>query len=155
MRTGFGYDSHRLVKGRRLMLGGVEIPFERGLKGHSDADVLVHAIIDAILGALGLGDIGSHFPDTDPAYKDADSMSLLREIVQKAGAGGYEISWVDATVVCEEPKLAPHIQAICESLLSAGIRGANVKAKTNEGMGFIGRGEGMAAFAVCTLTKTP
>ena len=155
MRTGFGYDSHRLAHGRRLILGGVEIPFERGLKGHSDADVLTHAIIDAILGALGLGDIGSHFPDTDPAYKDADSMSLLREIVQKTGAGGYEISWVDATVVCEEPKLAPHIQAICESLLSAGIRGVNVKAKTNEGMGFIGRGEGMAAFAVCTLTKTP
>ncbi len=155
MRTGFGYDSHRLAHGRRLMLGGVEIPFERGLEGHSDADVLVHAIIDSIIGALGLGDIGSHFPDTDPAYKDADSMSLLREIVQKAGAVGYETSWVDATVVCEEPKLAPHMQAMCESLLSAGIRGVNVKAKTNEGMGFIGRGEGIAAFAVCTLTKTP
>lgn len=155
MRTGFGYDSHRLVEGRRLILGGVEIPFERGLQGHSDADVLVHAIIDAILGALGLGDIGSHFPDTDPAYKDADSMSLLREIVQKAEAGGIEISWVDATVVCEEPKLAPHIQAMCESLMAAGILGVNVKAKTNEGMGSIGRGEGMAAFAVCTLTKTP
>ncbi len=154
MRTGFGFDSHRLAHGRRLILGGVEIPFERGLAGHSDADVLVHAIIDAILGAMGLGDIGSHFPDTDPAYKDADSMKLLREIVQKAGAVGYEISWVDATVVCEQPKLAPHIQAICKSLVSAGIRGVNVKAKTNEGMGFIGRGEGMAAFAVCNIEKT-
>ncbi len=153
MRTGFGYDSHRLVKGRKLILGGVEIPFERGLEGHSDADVLVHAIIDSIIGALGLGDIGSHFPDTDPMYKDADSMSLLREIVQKAGAGGFEISWVDATVVCEQPKLAPYIKAICESLLSSGILGVNVKAKTNEGMGFIGRGEGMAAFAVATLKK--
>lgn len=153
MRTGFGYDSHRLVKGRKLILGGVEIPFERGLEGHSDADVLAHAIIDAIIGALGLGDIGSHFPDTDPAYKDADSMSLLREIVQKAGASGFEISWVDATVICEEPKLAPHIAEMCGNLESAGIRGVNVKAKTNEGMGFIGRGEGMAAFAVCNIEK--
>ena len=153
MRTGFGYDSHRLVKGRRLILGGVEIPFERGLKGHSDADVLVHAIIDAILGALGLGDIGSHFTDTDPAFKEADIMSLLREIVQKAEAGGAEVSWVDATVVCEKPKLAPYIKAMCESLQAAGIRGVNVKATTNEGMGFIGRGEGMAAFAVATLKK--
>ena len=154
MRTGFGYDSHRLVEGRKLILGGVEIPFEKGLAGHSDADVLVHAVIDAIIGALGLGDIGKHFPDTDPVYKDAVSMSLLREIVQKAVAGGFEISWVDATVVCEEPKLAPHIERICENLSSAGIRGVNVKAKTNEGMGFTGRGEGIAAFAVATLQKT-
>ena len=153
MRTGFGYDSHRLVEGRKLILGGVEIPFEKGLAGHSDADVLAHAVIDAIIGALGLGDIGKHFPDTDPVYKDAVSMSLLREIVQKAVAGGYEISWVDATVLCEEPTLAPYIVQICDSLLSAGIRGVNVKAKTNEGMGFIGRGEGIAAFAVATLQK--
>ena len=153
MRTGFGYDSHRLVEGRKLILGGVEIPFGKGLMGHSDADVLAHAVIDAIIGALGLGDIGKHFPDTDPVYKDADSMSLLREIVQKSEAGGYEISWVDATVLCEEPKLAPHIVQICDSLHSAGIRGVNVKAKTNEGMGFTGRGEGIAAFAVATLQK--
>ena len=153
MRTGFGYDSHRLVEGRKLILGGVEIPFERGLMGHSDADVLVHAVIDAIIGALGLGDIGKHFPDTDPVYKDAVSMSLLRETVQKAVAAGFEISWVDATVLCEKPKLAPYIEQICENLHSAGIRGVNVKTKTNEGMGFTGRGEGIAAFAVATLQK--
>ncbi len=153
MRTGFGYDSHRLVEGRKLILGGVEIPFKLGLEGHSDADVLAHAIIDAIIGALGLGDIGKHFPDTDPIYKDADSMKLLREITQRAEAEGYEISWVDATVVCEAPKLAPFIEQMCQSLTSSGIRGVNVKAKTNEGMGFIGQGEGMAAFAVATLKK--
>ncbi len=153
MRTGFGYDSHRLVEGRKLILGGVEVPYERGLMGHSDADVLTHAIIDSILGVLGLGDIGTHYPDTDPVYKDVVSMSLLRETVQKAEAGGVAVVWVDATVVCEEPKLAPYIQAMCDNLQSAGIRGVNVKAKTNEGMGFVGRGEGIAAFAVCNIEK--
>ncbi|MDO9288387.1 MAG: 2-C-methyl-D-erythritol 2,4-cyclodiphosphate synthase [Thermodesulfovibrionales bacterium] len=155
MRIGFGYDSHRLVKGRKLIIGGVEIPFEKGLKGHSDADVLCHAIIDAIIGALGLGDIGRHFPDTDPKWKDASSVDLLKNIVKLARNNGLDISWIDSTVIIEKPKLAPYIETMKEAISRAGITSGliNIKAKTNEGMGFIGKGEGIAAYAVCLLHK--
>ena len=155
MRIGFGYDSHRLVEGRRLVLGGIEIPFEKGLLGHSDADVLCHAIIDAILGALGIGDIGKHFPDSDPAWKDASSISLLKHAVCLARMNGHTVSWIDSTVIAELPKLAPYMEAMKAEISTAGIPpgAVNIKAKTNEGMGFIGRGEGMAAFAVCMLEK--
>lgn len=155
MRIGFGYDSHKLVEGRKLVLGGVEIPYEKGLLGHSDGDALTHAIIDAIFGALGLGDIGRHFPDTDPAYKDVLSIELLRRAVEIARAEGYEVSRVDSTVVIEEPRLAPHIDAMRVALAVSNLHPGDisVKAKRNEGMGFIGRGEGVAAFAVCMLRK--
>ena len=148
-RTGIGIDSHAFAPGRRLVLGGVEIPHDAGLAGHSDADVLAHAIADALLGAAGLGDIGQHFPDTDAAWKDADSMQLLRHVVGLVG----EIEHVDATVMLERPKLAPHRDAIRDSL--AGVLGCtvNVKATTGEGMGFVGRGEGAAALAVATLAS--
>jgi 2-C-methyl-D-erythritol 2,4-cyclodiphosphate synthase len=154
MRVGFGYDSHRFAEGRKLILGGVEIPFERGLAGHSDADVLCHAIIDAILGALGLGDIGSHFPDTDPRWKDAISLKLLKYTVEMAKQKGYVVSWVDSTVVAEKPKLAEYMEMMKAALSQTGISPGHIsiKAKTNEGMGFTGRGEGMAACAVCLLT---
>jgi 2-C-methyl-D-erythritol 2,4-cyclodiphosphate synthase len=150
MRTGIGIDSHRFEEGRRLVLGGVEIPFERGLAGHSDADVLAHAIADALLGAAGLGDIGQHFPDTEAAWKDADSMELLRDVVERVRAAGHEVVHVDATVMLEKPKLAPHREAIRASL-EAVLGSVNVKATTGEGMGFVGRGEGAAALAVATL----
>lgn len=155
MRIGFGYDSHRLVRGRKLIIGGVEIPFEKGLKGHSDADVLCHAMIDAIIGALGLGDIGRHFPDTDPRWKDASSIDLLENIVKLARNNGLDISWIDSTVITEKPKLAPYIETMKEAISRAGITSGliNIKAKTNEGMGFIGKGEGIAAYAVCLLHK--
>lgn len=153
MRTGMGYDSHRLVPGRKLVLGGVEISHETGLAGHSDADALIHAIIDAIIGALGRGDIGAHFPDTDPAWKDASSLVLLKRTLGLAAESGYRVSWVDATVICERPRLAPYIGAMQEALAKAGLEGVNIKAKTNEGMGFVGRGEGVAAYAVCVLRK--
>ena len=149
-RTGIGIDSHRFAPGRRLVLGGVEIPHEQGLAGHSDADVLAHAITDALLGAAGLGDIGQHFPDTDEAWRDADSMDLLREVVSRVRGAGYELVHVDATVMLERPKLAPHREAIHASL-SAVLGSVNVKATTGEGMGFVGRGEGSAALAVATL----
>jgi 2-C-methyl-D-erythritol 2,4-cyclodiphosphate synthase len=148
--TGLGIDSHRLVPGRRLVLGGVEIPFELGLAGHSDADVLAHAIIDALLGAAGLGDIGRHFPDTDPRWKDADSMALLRDVAERVRGAGHELVHVDATVMLERPRLAPHRDAI-EAALAAVLGSVNVKATTGEGMGFVGRGEGIAALAVATL----
>ena len=154
MRTGFGYDSHRLVPGRRLVLGGVDIPFEKGLAGHSDADALIHAIIDAILGALGAGDIGAHFPDTDPAWKDASSLVLLGHIVRLAGERGYRVEQVDSTIVAEAPRLAPYIGPMRSGLagvLQTGSENVSIKAKSNEGMGFTGRGEGIAAFAVCVL----
>lgn len=154
MRVGMGYDSHRLVEGRALILGGVRIPHEKGLHGHSDADVLAHAVIDAIIGALGLGDIGTHFPDTDPQYKGADSMELLRQTVALAHAEGYAVTWADVTVICEQPKLAPYKDQIKANLMAAGIKGANVKAKTNEGMDATGRGEGIVAYAVCTVMKS-
>jgi 2-C-methyl-D-erythritol 2,4-cyclodiphosphate synthase len=150
LRTGIGIDSHRFEPGRRLVLGGVEIPHERGLAGHSDADVLAHAITDALLGAAGLGDIGQHFPDTDEAWKDADSMDLLREVVDRVRAAGHELVHVDATVMLERPKLAPHREAIHASL-AAVLGSVNVKATTGEGMGFVGRGEGAAALAVATI----
>jgi 2-C-methyl-D-erythritol 2,4-cyclodiphosphate synthase len=155
MRIGFGYDSHRLKEGRKLILGGVEIPFEKGLTGHSDADVLLHAIIDSIIGALGLGDIGSHFPDTDERWKDARSVDLLKYIIELAGENGYVVEWIDSTVIAERPGLAPYIEKMKEAISQAGIPlgNINIKAKTNEGMGFTGRGEGMAAYAVCLLRK--
>ena len=150
MRSGIGIDSHRFQAGRRLVLGGVEIPFELGLAGYSDADVLAHAIADALLGAAGLGDIGQHFPDTDAAWKDADSMQLLREVVARVREAGHELVHVDATVMLERPKLAPYRDAIVASL-AAVVGSVNVKATTGEGMGFVGRGEGAAALAVATL----
>ena len=155
MRTGFGYDSHRLVAGRKLIIGGVEVPFEKGLMGHSDADVLCHAITDAVLGALGLGDIGKHFPDSDPKWKDAVSIELLKYVVELAIMNGYKVAWVDSTVIAEQPKMAPFIDAMKDALSKTGIPpgNINIKAKTNEGMGFIGRGEGIVAYAVCLLEK--
>jgi 2-C-methyl-D-erythritol 2,4-cyclodiphosphate synthase len=154
MLTGIGYDSHRLVAGRRLVIGGVQIPSELGLDGHSDADVLAHALIDALLGAAGLGDIGQHFPDTEERWRDADSISLLAAAVEMVGAEGLHVVNVDCTVVMEAPKLAPHRQAIRERLAATlGLPTArvNVKASTGEHMGFVGRGEGVAALAVASL----
>jgi 2-C-methyl-D-erythritol 2,4-cyclodiphosphate synthase len=149
-RTGIGIDSHRFEPGRRLVLGGVEIPHEAGLAGHSDADVLTHAIIDALLGAAGLGDIGQLFPDTDPAYAGADSMALLRDVVGRVRAAGFAVVHVDATVMLERPKLAPHRDALHASL-AAVLGSVNVKATTGERMGFVGREEGVAALAVASL----
>jgi 2-C-methyl-D-erythritol 2,4-cyclodiphosphate synthase len=151
-RSGIGVDSHRLEPGRRLVLGGVDIPHEAGLAGHSDADVLAHAVIDALLGAAGLGDIGALFPNTDPAYAGADSMALLRDVVGRVNAAGWAVVHVDATVVMERPKLAPHREAIAAGLATAlGGASVNVKATTGERMGFVGRGEGVAALAVATI----
>lgn len=146
--TGIGYDSHRFAPGRRLVLGGVEIPHDRGLAGHSDADVLTHAVIDAILGAAGLGDIGGIFPDTDPAWKDADSVELLRTVT---GMMRGPILSIDATVICERPKLGPYRDQIAHLLAGVTSARVNVKATTNEGMGWIGRGEGIACMAVATV----
>ncbi|MEA2267474.1 MAG: 2-C-methyl-D-erythritol 2,4-cyclodiphosphate synthase [Solirubrobacteraceae bacterium] len=154
--TGIGWDSHRLEAGRRLVLGGVTIPHERGLAGHSDADVLTHAVIDALLGAAALGDIGQHFPDTDERFAGADSMALLREVVGLVTVRGLAVAHVDTTVVMERPRLAPHRDQIRESLaaaLAVAPDQVNVKASTGEGMGFVGRGEGVAALAVATLTR--
>jgi 2-C-methyl-D-erythritol 2,4-cyclodiphosphate synthase len=155
MRIGIGYDSHRFAEGRRLIIGGVEIPFDKGLLGHSDADVLCHAIIDAVIGAIGLGDIGKLFPDTDPKWKDAVSIELLKYIVELARMNGYAIAWIDTTIITERPRLSPYIEEMKTALSRAGIPTGmiNIKAKTNEGMGFIGRGEGMAAQAVCLLSR--
>jgi 2-C-methyl-D-erythritol 2,4-cyclodiphosphate synthase len=152
--NGIGYDCHRLAAGRRLILGGVEIPHERGLEGHSDADVLTHAVIDALLGAAGLGDIGEHFPDTEERYRDADSLALLETALTTVVVAGFEIVNVDCTVIVEAPKLAPHRQAIRERLarvLGLPPTRVNVKATTGEGMGFVGRGEGVAALAIVSL----
>ena len=156
VRTGLGVDSHRFAPGRRLILGGVEVPYEQGLAGHSDADVLTHAVIDALLGAAGLGDIGTHFPDTEAQWKDADSLGLLRDVVATIGSAGWSIANVDATVLLERPKLLPHRPAITTALAGAlGVAedAVNVKATTGEGMGFVGRGEGAAALAVATVTR--
>jgi 2-C-methyl-D-erythritol 2,4-cyclodiphosphate synthase len=156
IRIGNGVDVHALVSGRSLVLGGVTIPFERGLQGHSDADALLHAICDAVLGALGAGDIGAHFPDTDPRYKDADSRILLRTIWQRAVAEGYSLGNVDATVVAQAPKLAPYIRQMTANIasdLGAGIEQVNVKATTTEGLGFAGRGEGIAVLATVLLIR--
>jgi 2-C-methyl-D-erythritol 2,4-cyclodiphosphate synthase len=152
--TGIGYDCHRFAVGRRLVLGGVEIPHERGLAGHSDADVLVHAIIDALLGAAAMGDIGDHFPDTDERYRDVSSIGLLREVVAKLADRGLRIGNVDATVVIERPKLAPardQIRANLAAALELPVERVSVKATRGEGMGFVGREEGVAALAVATL----
>jgi 2-C-methyl-D-erythritol 2,4-cyclodiphosphate synthase len=152
--VGIGFDSHRLVAGRRLVIGGVEIPFDRGLDGHSDADVLAHALTDALLGAAGMGDIGQHFPDTDERWRDANSLQLLETVVQSVRAAGLELVNVDCTVVMEAPKLSPHrraIQARLAEVLALEEARVNIKASTGEGMGFVGRGEGVAALAVASL----
>jgi len=156
MRIGFGYDSHRLVEGRELFLGGVMIPHQKGLLGHSDADVLLHAVCDAILGAVGEGDIGKHFPDSDPAFKGISSMELLSAVNELAGGKGYRINNIDSTIVLEEPKLKTYINKMVSNisgLLDMDPGCVNVKASTNEGMGFTGRGEGIAAFAVVTVIR--
>lgn len=156
MRIGHGYDVHRLVAGRKLILGGVEIPHETGLLGHSDADVLLHAICDAILGAIAAGDIGRHFPDSDPAYKGADSSRLLQQVMSLAGEKGYKIGNIDATIVAQQPKLAPYIARMVENIVAATAAEPdriNVKATTTEELGFAGRKEGIAAYAVALLEK--
>jgi 2-C-methyl-D-erythritol 2,4-cyclodiphosphate synthase len=155
-RVGNGFDVHALVAGRRLVIGGVTIPYERGLAGHSDADVLLHAISDAILGALGAGDLGAHFPDTDPAYRDADSRTLLRQVWQRAREAGYTLGNVDATVIAEAPRLAPHVGRMAANIAEdcgAVTAQVNVKATTTERLGFAGRGEGIAALATVLLVK--
>ncbi len=154
--TGIGWDSHRLVAGRPLVLGGVTVPHDHGLDGHSDADVLSHAVIDALLGAAGLGDIGHHFPDTDERFRGADSLGLLRTVVALLASERFAIAHVDTTVVIERPKLAPHRDAIRAALagaLDVAVAHVNVKASTGEGIGFVGRGEGVAALALATLTR--
>jgi 2-C-methyl-D-erythritol 2,4-cyclodiphosphate synthase len=156
IRTGIGVDSHRFEPGRRLVLGGVEVPHGAGLSGHSDADVLTHAIIDALLGAAGLGDIGQHFPDTDERFKDADSLELLRTVCTFLADNGFRIHNVDATVMAERPKLAPYRDSMRETLagvMALGLGAVNVKATTGERMGFVGREEGIAALAVATLSR--
>ncbi|NPU85036.1 MAG: 2-C-methyl-D-erythritol 2,4-cyclodiphosphate synthase [Syntrophaceae bacterium] len=156
MKVGCGYDSHRLVEGRRLVLGGVEVPFEKGLLGHSDADALLHAVCDALLGAIGGGDIGRHFPDTDPAYRDINSLRLLEAVAGKAREAGCLVHHVDATIILERPRLAPFLPQMAANIartLDVAGTGVNLKAKTNEGMGFIGRGEGIAVMAVVTVVK--
>ena len=158
MRVGQGFDVHALVVGRRLVIGGVEIPFERGLAGHSDADVLLHAITDALLGAAALGDIGQHFPDTDPRYHGADSRMLLRETVRLLAGRGFSVVNVDATVITEAPRLARHIPAMVANIaadLGIGITAVIVKAKTCERLGFVGRGEGIVAEAIALVTDGP
>ena len=154
MRIGHGYDVHRLVEDRRLILGGVEIPFEKGLLGHSDADVLLHAIADALLGAAALGDIGLHFPDSDPRFAGADSRVLLKEVCRLVRAAGFEIENIDATILCQAPKLRPYIDAMRRNIADTcdlPLDRVSVKATTEEGLGFTGRGEGIAAHAVTLL----
>jgi 2-C-methyl-D-erythritol 2,4-cyclodiphosphate synthase len=154
MRVGIGYDSHRFEEGRRLVLGGVEIPGETGLLGHSDADAVAHAVTDAILGAVGLGDIGTHFPPTDERWRGVDSLRLLRDAVDLAGAENYQVVNVDVTVVCERPRIGAHAQAMKERLgavIGIGPGHVSVKGKSNEGMGWIGRGEGVAVIAVALV----
>ena len=156
MRIGHGYDVHRLAENRRLVIGGVEIPFAKGLLGHSDADALLHAITDALLGAAALGDIGKHFPDNDNAFKDIDSRILLRRVVELITAKGYKISNIDATILAEAPKIAPHIEAMRQNIAAdcgLDISRINVKATTEEGLGFTGEGKGIAAHAVCLLEE--
>ena len=155
MRAGIGYDSHRFADDRPLILGGIVIPHDRGLAGHSDADAVAHAVTDALLGAAGLGDIGSHFPPTDARWKDADSMDLLRRAVAVLREHGFAPSNVDVTLVCEAPRIGPHVPAMRARLaeaLGTGADAVSIKGKTNEGMGWIGRGEGIAAMAVALVT---
>ena len=156
MRIGHGYDVHRLVECRDLILGGVKIPYERGLLGHSDADVLLHAVSDALLGAAALGDIGKHFPDTDPAYKGANSLELLEIVAQKVKNAGFTVSNVDVTMIAQAPKLRPYIDTMRQNIADAigiGVDRVNVKATTEEHLGFTGTGEGMACHAVCLLEE--
>ena len=156
MRVGHGFDAHRLVEGRPLMLGGIRVPFEKGALGHSDADVLAHAISDALLGAAALGDLGGHFPDSDPQWKDADSIVLLEACAQRVVDAGYRVVNIDATIVVDRPKLAPYIGAMREHLatrLSLPLECVSVKAKTSEGMGYTGDGTGIAAYAVAAIER--
>jgi 2-C-methyl-D-erythritol 2,4-cyclodiphosphate synthase len=156
VRVGFGYDSHTFAAGRRLVLGGVEIPHERGLAGHSDADAVAHAVTDALLGGAGLGDIGTHFPPTDARWHDADSMGLLAAALREVEGRNYQVVNVDVTVICEAPRIGPHVAAMRERLgevLGIGAGNVSVKAKTNEGMGWVGSGEGLAAMAVALLDR--
>ena len=156
MRIGHGYDVHRLVEERKLILGGVDIPYEKGLLGHSDADVLTHSVMDALLGAAGMGDIGQHFPDTDPAFSGADSLKLLDHVVELLEEAGWKIGNVDATILAQKPKLAPHIPQMRENLaqrMRIQVNQVNVKATTEEKLGFTGAGQGMAAHAVCVLEE--
>lgn len=158
MRIGQGFDVHALVAGRKLILGGVQIPYEKGLEGHSDADVLIHAICDALLGAAALGDIGRHFPDTDPAYQGADSRVLLRAVAQKVAAAGFSIANVDSTIIAQAPRMAPHIAQMGANIsadLGLASTAVNVKATTTEHLGFPGRGEGIAAQAIALLVPNP
>ena len=157
MRIGHGYDVHRLVEGRGLILGGVKIDYEKGLLGHSDADVLLHAVSDALLGAAGLGDIGRHFPDTDPQYKGADSLMLLREVYRKIAEKGYRVGNIDVTMIAQKPKLKdyiPQMQANIAAAVEVSPDRVNVKATTEEKLGFTGTGEGMSCHAVCLLEET-
>jgi 2-C-methyl-D-erythritol 2,4-cyclodiphosphate synthase len=155
-RIGHGYDIHRLIAGRKLTLGGVQIDYEKGLDGHSDADVIIHALMDSLLGAAALGDIGGHFPDTDPAFKDADSLKLLSNVRELIFEHKYTIDNIDITVIAEAPRLAPHIPRMISNIahvLEISANTVSIKATTNEGLGFIGRGEGIAAFCVALLHK--
>lgn len=156
MRVGLGYDVHKLVNDRKLIIGGVEIPHETGLLGHSDADVLIHAIMDSILGALALGDIGKHFPDTDERFKDANSMKLLEYVYNLIDSKGYKIGNIDATIIAQKPKMAPHIKQMRENIsktLKTDIENINIKATTEEGLGFTGKKEGIASQSICLLIK--
>lgn len=156
MRIGHGYDVHKLVENRKLILGGVEIPYEKGLLGHSDADVLVHAVMDSILGALALGDIGRHFPDNDENYKDANSIELLKKVCGIMSEKGYKLGNIDTTIICQEPKLAPFIEKMRENIanaLNCDVGSVSVKATTEEKLGFTGRKEGISAHAVCLLEE--
>ena len=156
MRVGMGYDVHKLTEGRKLILGGVDIPWEKGLLGHSDADVLIHAVMDALLGAAALGDIGKHFPDTDPAYKGISSVKLLVHVAGLLHEHGYEVGNIDATIIAQKPKMAPHISQMRKNMAEAlGITESkiNVKATTEEGLGFTGSGEGISSQAICLLTE--
>lgn len=156
MRIGLGYDVHRLVEERKLILGGVDIPYKKGLLGHSDADVLVHAIMDSLLGASALGDIGKHFPDTDPKYKGISSISLLEEVGKLLVKNGYSINNIDSTIIAQKPKMAPHIQTMRENIANAlkiNLDQINVKATTEEGLGFTGKEEGISSQSICLLSK--
>lgn len=158
MRVGQGFDVHALVAGRKLIIGGVDIPFERGLDGHSDADVLLHAVTDAVLGAAGLGDIGLHFPDTDPRYRNADSRVLLRAVARKLHEAGWVVVNVDATIIAQAPRMAPHVLLMAKNIaadLGIAPGHVNVKAKTSEGLGYTGRGEGIVAEAVALINYLP
>ena len=156
IRVGYGYDVHRLVEGRKLILGGADIPFEKGLLGHSDADVLLHAVTDALFGAAALGDIGSHFPDTDPRYKGADSLKLLEACGRELAEYGWKIGNIDATIVAQRPKLLPYVPQMRENIarvLNIAVEQVSLKGKTEEGLGFTGTGDGMAVHAVCLIEK--